>query len=85
MEVGGGETVEQIAARLDAKSEYAPLRATGMIILFLALWSIDLWVFKKARLDITCIYPAKILGGESRMRDYVMGDKHDNRGRTGCL
>lgn len=64
MEVGGGETVEQIAARLDAKSELAPLRGTGMVILFLALWAVDLWIFKRARLDISCIYPAKLLGEE---------------------
>jgi hypothetical protein len=62
MEVGGGETVEQVAKRLEAKSEYASLRGTLVVVLFLALWGVDLHLFKLSHIDITCIYPAKLIG-----------------------
>jgi hypothetical protein len=63
MEVGGGETLEQqIARRLEAKSEYSVIRGTSVLILFLGMWSLNLWVFKLARLDTYCIYPEKLTG-----------------------
>ena len=65
MEVGGGETVEHVRARLDDKSEFAVIRGTSVAIFFVALWAINLYVFKVAHIDISCIYPAKLSPSKS--------------------
>ncbi len=61
MEVGGGETVDSVLKRLDQKSEYAVVRGTCVGILFISLWALNLHVFKVAHIDISCIYPAKLI------------------------
>ncbi|KAM3570716.1 hypothetical protein VYU27_007216 [Nannochloropsis oceanica] len=61
MEVGGGETVESVLKRLEQKSEYAVVRGTCVGILFISLWALNLHVFKVAHIDISCIYPAKLV------------------------
>lgn len=88
MEVGGGETVESVLKRLDQKSEYAVVRGTCVGILFISLWALNLHVFKVAHIDISCIYPAKLVSaggyGGSGKSDHGSGSGGSSKdvGRT---